>query len=106
MSVKAAERIAGEVLSWPEVTQRPHRFGGVEFSCRGKELGHLHGDHLCDIPLPKRLRDEYVACGMAVPHHILPQSGWVSIYLRSDRDVANAIEILRHRYRQLMGSSD
>ncbi len=41
----------------------------------------MHGDHLVDIPFPKIVRDELVACGRAVPHHILPQSGWVSIHL-------------------------
>src|SRR5690554_1031724 len=102
MQVKAGARIAEEVLTWPEVTQSPHRFGGVEFNCRGKELGHLHGDDLCDILLSKPLRDEYIAAGMAMPHHIFPESGWVSIYLKSDRDVANATEILRRKYRNIM----
>ena len=104
MQSGAGERIAGEVLSWPGVTQSPHRFGGVEFRCRGKELGHVHGDRLCDIPLPKALRGELVASGMAEPHHVLPESGWVSIYLESEQDVANAIEILRRKYRRLMRS--
>ena len=104
MQSGAGEKIAREVLSWPGVTQSPHRFGGVEFRCRGKELGHVHGDRLCDIPLPKALRDELVASGMAEPHHVLPESGWVSIYLESEQDVANAIEILRRRYREVTGT--
>jgi len=84
------------------MTQEPHRFGGIEFRCRGKEIGHLHGDALCDIPLSKPMRDAFVAAGMAEPHHIHPDSGWVSVWLRSDRDVANAIEILRRKYHDVM----
>jgi len=97
--VKPAHRIAAEVLTWPEVAQQPHRFGGIQFNCRGRELGHLHGDELCDIPLSKALRDEYIASGLAKPHHIFPESGWVTIYLRSDQDVEHALEILRRKYR-------
>jgi hypothetical protein len=106
MSMQAGKKIAEAVLAWPEVTQAPHRFGGIEFRCRGKEIGHLHGDALCDIPLTRPLRDEFVAAGMAEPHHIHPESGWVSVYLRSDRDVANAIEIMRCKYRDLMNKSN
>jgi len=29
------------------------------------------------------------------PRHILPESGWVSFYLREPADVARAIELLR-----------
>jgi len=101
--MQAGKKIAEAVLAWPEVTQAPHRFGGIEFRCRGKEIGPLHGDALCDIPLSKPMRDEFVAAGMAEPHHIHPDSGWVSVRLRSDRDVANAIEILRRKYHDIMG---
>lgn len=102
MHLKPGEKIAGEVLKWPEVTQVPHRFGGVAFRCRGKELGHLHGNDLCDIRLPKPLRDELVASGVARPHHVFSESDWISIYLKSDQDVANAIEVLRRKHLDLM----
>jgi len=41
------------------------------------------------------VRDEIVAAGLALPHHILPQSGWVSFYLREEADVEKAIGLLR-----------
>jgi hypothetical protein len=47
-----------------------------------------------DIPFPKAIRDELVAAGRAEAHHILPQSGWVSIYLRDPADLERAIELL------------
>jgi hypothetical protein len=90
--------ITDELLSWLGVTVKPHRFGGIEFSVEGKEIGHLHGDYLVDLLLPKSKRDELIAAGRAEPHHIYPESGWVSVYLRSEADVLNAVEILRTKY--------
>jgi predicted DNA-binding protein (MmcQ/YjbR family) len=51
-----------------------------------------------DIPFPKKLRDEIVTAGRAQPHHILPETGWVSFYLRQDEDVEQAIILLRESY--------
>jgi hypothetical protein len=73
------ERIANEVLSWDGVTSASHRFGGIEFLLGKRELGHLHGDRLADLPFPSRVRDELVEAGGAKPHHVLPESGWVSL---------------------------
>src|SRR5260370_34766715 len=72
------ERIRREVLSWPGVRAAPHRFGGVEFLLGRRELGHLHGDRLADLPFPVRVREELGRAGKAQPHHYLPQSGWGS----------------------------
>jgi hypothetical protein len=93
--------LTDELLTWLGVTVQPHRFGGIEFSLEGKEIGHLHGDHLVDLLLPKSRRDDLIAAGRAEPHHIYPESGWVSIYLRSEADVLNAIEIMRNKYEHM-----
>ncbi len=53
----------------------------------GAGIGHVHGDRLVDIPFPKKVREGLVAAGRAEPHHILPESGWVSICLRQPSDV-------------------
>jgi hypothetical protein len=95
---KASQMITEQLLSWPEVTSRPHRFGGVEFLYRGKEIGHLHGDHLVDILFSRQIRDALVESGRARPHHIFPESGWVSVYVHSNEDAANAVELLRMKY--------
>ena len=60
-----------------------------------RELGHIHGDRLVDIPFPKPVRDQLVSTGQAEPHHILPNSGWISFFLRSEADVDHAIELMR-----------
>src|SRR5215471_19306145 len=91
----AKERIDAALQAWPAITSQPHRFGGTEYNLGRREIGHVHGDSLVDIPFPKKVRNELVTGGRAEPHHILPDSGWVSIYLRQASDVERAIELLR-----------
>ncbi len=91
----AKKRIDSTLQGWSGVTTQAHRFGGTEYRWGGREIGHVHGDHLVDIPLPKKVRNELVAAGRAEPHHVLPESGWVSIYLKQSPDVERAIELLR-----------
>ena len=90
----AQERIVAAVKSWQGVEIRPHRYGGLEFRLGKRELGHIHGDALVDIPFPKGVRNEIVAAGEAEPHHILPNSGWISLFLRRAQDVETAIRLL------------
>jgi predicted DNA-binding protein (MmcQ/YjbR family) len=103
MSVKGAqERITTTVTAWEGVTTNPHRFGGVEYVIGKREIGHIHGDHLVDIPFPKKIRDEIVATERAQPHHILPETGWVSFYLRAEEDVEEVIALLRESFEVAM----
>ncbi len=99
MAVRGAhERIHEVVAGWPGVTAHPHRFGGTEYRFGRRELGHIHGDYLLDIPFPRHVRDEVIAAGKARPHHILPESGWVSFYLEEAGDVERAIDLLRQSF--------
>ena len=99
MSVSNAQKIITQnLISWNGVSTAPHRFGGVEYRFGTRELGHIHGDLLVDIPFPKKVRDEIVKAGLAEPHHILPETGWVSFYLREEDDVQKVIAILRRSY--------
>lgn len=94
----AKEQITQAVLNWEGVTTHPHRFGGTEYRLGRREIGHMHGDYLLDIPFPKKVRNEVVAAGRAEPHHILPQSGWISFYLHQPADVEQAIALLRQSF--------
>ena len=98
MSAAVGERIVAEVSSWAGVTVHPHRFGGVELRVGRRELGHLHGDRLADLPFPVRVRERLVAEGKAQQHHILPESGWVSVPIRGDADVPRVIDLFRLNY--------
>lgn len=99
MPVKGAgQQINKAVSNWEEIAHALHRFGGTEYRVGRREVGHVHGDSLVDIPFPVHVRDELVKSGQAEPHHILPQSGWVSIFLRNPDDVGRAIRLLRKSY--------
>ncbi len=100
----AGERIRREVSSWPGVTVQPHRFGGLEYRVGRRELGHVHGDRLADLPFPVAIRSQLVAEGRAERHHILPDSGWVSYRIRTAADVDGAIALFRRNYERLVGS--
>jgi len=103
VSVRGAqELITKAVTSWKNVTVQPHRFGGVEYKIGKREIGHIHDDHLVDIPFPKKIRDEIVSSGRAKPHHILPETGWVSFYLHTAEDVEKAIALLEQSYKIAM----
>ncbi|MFC4811787.1 luciferase family protein [Paenibacillus sp. GCM10023250] len=93
--------LADVLLAWEGVSSQPHRYGGIEFRVAGKEIGHLHGEQLFDAPLPRAERDAWIAAGKAEPHHIYPDSGWVSVYLRTKEDEAHAAEIARANYERL-----
>jgi len=103
----AMHRVETAVLSWPGVSPRMHRFGGTEFTLTSgagrerREIGHLHGNGLLDIPFSRPLRDAAVAAGRAQPHHIFPQSAWVSLFLRAGADAEDAIALLRLNYDRL-----
>ena len=99
MSVKGAQAVITKAVTcWADVKVQPHRFGGAEYVIGRREIGHIHGDQLVDIPFPKKIRDEIVAAGRARPHHILPETGWVSFYLKEEDDVEKAITLLQESY--------
>lgn len=100
----AGELIREALTAWPGVEAAPHRFGGVEYRLGRKELGHVHGDRLADLPLPRRLRDEVVAAGRAVPHHVLPDTGRVTCWMRGPEDAAGVIELFRDQYERYLAS--
>jgi hypothetical protein len=96
------ESIEKEILSWPHVTAETHRFGGIEFRLNRRELGHIHGERLADLPFPMEIRNELVNSGRVSPHHVLPQSGWVSYWINNgEEDVPAVVELFKMRYEQL-----
>jgi hypothetical protein len=92
------DAIVREVSAWPGVTTGRHRFGGTEFRCGHRELGHLHGSRLADLPFPLLVRNELVAARRAEPHHIHPESGWVSYFIQGAADVASVVALFRLNY--------
>lgn len=93
-----ADDIRRAIESWPGVTSAPHRFGGIEFKVGRRELGHLHGDSWADLPFPTAVRTSLVSEGRAEPHHILPDSGWVTRRIRGASDVPDVVALFRLNY--------
>ena len=100
------ESIRREVSSWPGVEEAAHRFGGIEFRLGKREIGHLHGDALADLPFPVRMREDLVRTGKAVPHHVLPESGWVSYRLDGPDRLGGAIELFRLSYERAVAARE
>lgn len=91
----AIELLEAEARRVFATTARPHRFGGTEFCLAGCELGHVHGNGLFDANIGPANRTRAVTSGLAEPHHVFPRSGWVSLWMKSERDVARAVELMR-----------
>ncbi|MGH9992205.1 MAG: luciferase family protein [Nitrososphaera sp.] len=96
-----SELVRRELQSLPGVTLHDHRFGGIEFRVNGREMGHMHGDRIVDLPFPKDIRKKLIAQGKASPHHFLPQSGWISYYIDEPGKVAGAVELFRMQYERM-----
>jgi len=96
--LSALHEIELSVISWPGVMTKIHRFGGTEFTLGRREIGHLHGNGLLDIPFSKELRNQLINQKLVQPHHIFPKSNWVSFYVRTVADVPRAVYLLRLNY--------
>ena len=96
--MNAHDTIKSAISSLPNVTTLPHRFGGTEFRYNKRELGHIHGNSLVDIPFPMPVRNKLIEEGRVKEHHIMPESGWISFYIRTEKDVDVAIELLKMSY--------
>jgi hypothetical protein len=99
----AVDALVGEIGNWEGVEVVPEpRFGGPMFQLGRRQLGHLHdaGERgaFADIPLPRALRDELIAAGRARPHSAMPDSGWLTVPVRTAADLTGAVEVLRLAY--------
>lgn len=87
-----------EVGAWPDVSIHPHRFGGLEFRFGNAEIGHVHVGGTVDIPFPRPVHDALLAEGLAEEHRWVPNSGWTTFHVRSERDLKHALQLMRLSY--------
>jgi len=91
----AMENLEAQALAIPGVLLKVHRFGGIEFVAKdGRELGHLHGHGLLDVPVGRAMADLLVAQRRVRPHHVFPRSKWISFQIESEVDIPVALELL------------
>jgi hypothetical protein len=96
----AITALVAEVGSWQGVeTGVEPRFGGPAFYMGRRQLGHLHDagarGAFADLPLPRRIRDELIEQGRARVHSAMPDSGWLTVPVRTPADLQNAIDVFR-----------
>jgi hypothetical protein len=92
--------IEEEVLSWKGTSARLHKFGGLQFDVNGKEIGHIHGNGLLDILFNRETKSKLITEKRVVEHHIFKNSGWISFYIKSPEQKAEAVRLLRESYDQ------
>lgn len=92
------EHIRQTITSWPGITANPHRFGGIEFNLGSVEIGHIHSNGMVDIPFNTKIRTLLLEEKRAEPHHLLPETGWITFYIRSEADVEQALWLYRLSY--------
>ena len=92
-----ASAIEREVLRWPGMRKEPGRFGATSFRYGKREIGHLHGDTIADLPVTTEMKEDLMARGRARPHQA-GVKGYVSYPLEGEEDVAAVLRILNRNY--------
>jgi hypothetical protein len=78
-------------------------FGSVVLRVGQRELGHLHGDAVADVPLPPKLQAQLLKDGAAPEHLLRHDSGWVTVPLDTEEGVQQALVLLRSNYDRAQG---
>jgi len=92
------KKIEEIVASWPRISVHAHRFVGREFRFANAEVGHVHYGGVVDIPFPRSIRDALLTERLAEEHRWVPNSGWITFRVRSDRDLQHAVWLMRLSY--------
>ncbi len=96
--MKHLKKLEDDVSAWPHISVHPHRFGGREFRFGSAEVGHVHTGGIVDIPFPRSVRDALLNEGLAEEHRWVPNSGWITFRMRSERDLKHALWLMRLSY--------
>jgi luciferase-like monooxygenase len=101
--LRASERITETVTAWPEVSAGPGRRGEFAFTLRGREIGHLHGDHAAHFGFPKKVWVDLKEQGRIEDHPVFPgRPGLGARTIESESDVDDVIALLRLNYDRLV----
>jgi hypothetical protein len=93
--VKAVDAIESTVSSWEEVTLSMHKYGGIQFNYKGKEIGHMHSNGIVDVLLDRKTKAILIEQELAENHHVLKDTGWVSVFVKNKKDAAAALSLLK-----------
>ena len=93
-----AQKFGTEVSAWPHISVHPHRFGCREFRFEKAEVGHVHTWGAVDIPFARAIRDALLEEALAEEHRWVPNSGWTTFHMRSEKDLEHALWLMRFSY--------
>jgi hypothetical protein len=102
---REVDSLTQEVARWPGVTQSPHRYGGREFTYQRVEFGHVHANGVVDVRLTRVEHEQVLARGLAVAHHIVPTSSWVTFVIERPGQAEAAAELLAMPFERLRAGS-
>lgn len=94
------ESLEARVSEWPSVNVSIHKFGGRQFNVHQKEIGHVHSNGVLDLIFDRATKAALLRSCAAKDHHVFKDSGWISFYIRSEKDVDKALELLALSYRR------
>lgn len=98
-----SERITEEVTAWPGVEAGPGIRGEFSFKVNGREIGHLHGNHVAHFVFPKDLGTALRYQGRVGPHPISPRSAKLAARrIVTESDVRDVIELMRLNYDRIV----
>jgi hypothetical protein len=94
--LRAISAIETKAQRLADVKLGVHRYGGIGFFLHGKETSHIHGNGLLDCFVGRTNRDRLLRIsGGVTAHHVFPQSGWISFFVKDRGDVERAIELIQ-----------
>lgn len=100
------ELLETTVSAWPSVNVSIHKYGGRQFNVNQKEIGHVHSNGVLDLIFDRTTKDAVLRSCAANDHHVFKNSGWISFYIRSEKDVDKALELLALSYRRAVERKD
>jgi len=90
--------LEAEVLAWYGTSVSLHKFGGIQFNCKGKEIGHVHSNGILDILFTRSIKQALIDEGRISDHHVFKNTGWISFYIRKKADYEYAKKLLHMAY--------
>lgn len=96
--LKYTDEIEKNVLSWEGTSLKLHKYGGIQFDVKNKEIGHIHSNGLLDILFKREIKMQLIKEGKVQDHHSFSKSGWISFYIKNENDKKYALELLEYSY--------
>lgn len=98
------DEIEKEVLQWSDTSTQTHKYGGLQFNYKGKELGHIHSNGLLDMPFSRKIKAELMTERRIQDHHSFKNTGWISFYMHTEDDAKYGLQLLKLAYKLKAGN--